>query len=291
VKSPRLSLSILTFLLASAPQGAWAQAALDPALIPQFDVNALVPPAVSSMLVKTLGILTNHRSYQGAESLGNPGIDLGLEATLVRLPSGFAQSLEDAGMAQASSFELGALPAIKVHAHKGLGPKVDVGFSAFWLMGNFFGGGAVKFLLVDPEEGLRWSFRIGYSVTSVDLSRWGLKLANLEVFGIEVATVGLKLSNSTLSPQVVASRRISFAEPYIGAGLDHTWGKVDVPITITIADGYDQNPSTGISTATQLSLFTGLVIRPPQMGLKIAVEGSWGSLGMHTIGAWAGLGF
>ncbi|OFZ56386.1 MAG: hypothetical protein A2428_02815 [Bdellovibrionales bacterium RIFOXYC1_FULL_54_43] len=257
--------------------------------LPTFDLNQVLPPSAVKEIIKTLGILTNHRSYQGAAPLGNTGLDLGIEATLVHLPEGFAPALSEAGMGGAG-LTSGSLPMTKLHFHKGMGKTVDFGASGLYYSGNYIWGVDLKFVLVEPEEGLTWAFRFGYSETKLDMSRFAISGIPIKVGGVEIGQGSLKLATRTLTPQLLASRRLDFAEPYFGMALEMTSGQIQIPVSMNVLEE-KQTMSSAATSASEVFLFTGVSFRIPNAGLRLCIEGGYGTLGMHALGLVVGLSF
>lgn len=253
------------------------------------DVNTIVPPAAATAVVKTFGITMDHRPFQGATPKGS-GMDLGLEATLVHLPDDFTTSLESMGMSGGSSLAIGALPSVKLHLAKSMGPKVDIGASGLYYKGLLFWGVDLKATVASPEEGLHWALRMSYSNSSVDFQSVGLPSMPIVVGGITVGSANLKVGAQCLSPQIVASKKLDFAEPYIGAGYQWASGQIEVPVTITLT-GETQNLVTPGYSASQGFVFTGVSFLVPALGFRLALEGSYSTGGMHHLGTLIGFAF
>lgn len=256
--------------------------------LPEVDIAAIIPQSAVAEIVKTLGILTKHRPYQGGAPLGS-GFDFGIEASLVHMPESFGPTLSDLGMGDVSGLENGSLPMTKIHLHKGMGPKADLGISGIYYPGNFVWGLDLKFVLVQPEEGPLWAFRIGYSETRLDLSKFGLSGLPITVNSIELGQGNLKMATRTITPELLLSKRLEFAEPYMGAGVEFTSGQIEVPVTLNILDE-EQVLRSGATRSTQFTLFSGISLRLPHIGIRLALEGAYGSLGMHRLGAVVGFG-
>lgn len=253
--------------------------------LPTVDVNEFIPPSAQGALIKTMGLLFNHRPYQGATSLGVPGVEAGAEVTLVHLPSDLGPSLQSAGMGS-GSLGIGSLPSLKLHLHKSMGRSADIGLSGILYRGNTVIGGHLKILLYEPEEGLQWAFRFGYNDFSINLSNLGM--SSIPIGGFAEGT--MILNGYTLTPQLVVSKRLDFAEPYMGLGLEYNKGQIDLPITILL-DNSTETYSTASQTAYQAALFGGIIFRPPNTGLRIGIELAYSNQGMHTLGIMLGIGF
>ena len=162
---------ICTLLGFAILKSSFAWAALDPTLppgatssIPKFDLNTIIPASVAGTVLKTLAILTDHRSYEGATPQGLLGFRIGAEATLVHLPNDFGSTLQTLGVGGAST-EAVALPIARLHVSKGIGANTDVGISGLYYKGNYIMGGDIKYTFYQPEEGVTWAWRLGYSAT------------------------------------------------------------------------------------------------------------------------------
>lgn len=260
------------------------------AAAPELDLGAILPDPVGNILVKTLGILLDHRPYQGASPRGKSGWDFGVEATLVHLPADLNSSLESVGMSAPSSSSIGALPSAKIHLTRGMSDKVDIGFSGLYYPGILIWGANLKFNLIQPEEGLAWAFRFGYSDTSIDLSKMGFSGLPVDVGGVNIGTANLKVGTQTLSPQIVASKRLTFAEPYIGGGVQWTRGQIEVPVHIDVS-GETQTLTTKTYYAYQAMAFTGVNFLLDPLGIRLAFEGAYGHQGMHSLGLLIGFSF
>ncbi|HAR41590.1 MAG TPA: hypothetical protein DCS07_02995 [Bdellovibrionales bacterium] len=253
-----------------------------------IDISSVIPGAAAGQIVTTFGILNNHRPYEGAVAIGNK-VDLGLEVSLVHLPTSFADTLVQEGMIDdASSFAIGALPTIKAHLHKGLGKKAEIGASGLYFRGNRILGADLKVVIFEPEEGMTWAFRFSYAETLIDLSKFGMKGLPIQYEGVDIGQGGLILNTRTFSPQLLGSVRLDFSEPYIGIGLESTSGQIEVPVTIAV-QGYTQTLRTAQTSATQGLLFTGVSFRVPEVGLRLVLEGGYGTLGMSYLGTLVGI--
>src|SRR4051812_27123245 len=96
---------LVIYLITSAVLSSTAQAAglpLDPSQFP--DPNSLISPALANAVTKTVGLGTDHRSYESATPLGNMiGLDLGFSVTIAHVPPDFGKALEAAGLSGVSA--------------------------------------------------------------------------------------------------------------------------------------------------------------------------------------------
>jgi len=229
-------------------------------------IDDLVSPTLQTEAARLAGVLSQHRPYQGATPLGTlPGLDAFLEVSLVQVPQGLIDELAASGLG--ATLPLRTLPVAKLHAHKGIYPRVDIGASYFRLLKYRIYGGDLKWAVWLPDEGPTVALRLCYSNASLDY-----------------------LTSETWSPQIVVSRKLDFAEPYLG--LEYTWisggihGKQiqDVSGTpVEIAIDID-----GIR-ATSASAFMGLNLRVPVVGLKLGIEGAYSFVKAHSLGVQLGL--
>ncbi|MCM2278872.1 MAG: hypothetical protein NDJ89_12425 [Oligoflexia bacterium] len=274
--------------------------ALPPAIAraaaPEFsmpDLNSIVPAESARTLLKTFGVLMNYRAYAGASPRGIAGFDLGFEATLVHLPTGFMDALSGgSGGGASDGSALGALPSVKLQLSKGLGPAADLGIAGLAYKGTYIWGAGIKFTLFEPPEGPSWALRASYSETRLATSSLGLPGIPIPTDGVESGEAFLDVNTRTISAQLVASKGFSFAEPYIGIGADWVTGQLEVPITIAVlGESQKQTLVSDAYHAYQLQAFTGVAFRILPVGVRIAMEGSYSNAGMHTLGTVVGFAF
>jgi hypothetical protein len=261
----------LHFLLGPERASAQSSLPLDPS---QFvDTSALEP--VASEIIKTVGMLGDHRPYQPATALGvAAGVDLSVELTLMKIPDSFKEALTGAGLSSGASIPP-VLPSPKLHIHKGLGEKFDVGASLFYFRGYKFIGGDMKLVVSEPEiEGPTVALRFCYTA----------------------ATIGF-VQSKTYTPQVLMSRAMSFADPYIGLGYQYVTGVLDFEKTATYDPGPPAEPvaytfrQTFTGRGGAMLAFFGVAIRPPNLGIKLTIEGAYSSAGANSLGTKFGFAF
>ena len=245
-----------------------------------FDPNSLVSDDVIKQVVTTFGFGGQHRPYEPATPLGIAvGLDFSLEVTLFKVPDSFFDALAAAGLPFPGS-ALPALPVAKLHLHKGFGDWVDIGGSAFYLTGYKIFGGDVKIALNQAEEGPSYAFRFCYTY-------------------LDIVTNGINISTKTLAPQLLASRRMDFADPYLGVAFEYTTGAVDATVTVPtdltgpVPAGLTIPPVSlhKESNAYGGYLFGGVSLRIPRSGLRITVEGAYDTAGVSTMGTKVGFTF
>lgn len=226
--------------------------------------------SAATALIHMIGVATMHRPYEPATPLGtSAGIDFSVELTLVRISDATAAVLAENGLAAATS--LGVIPVPKFHLHKGISDRMDVGFSGVYYQSYMMWGLDAKLVVFQPEEGPTWAIRFAYSTSD---------------FGL--------VSAKNMMPQIVVSKAMTFADPYIGMGYEYSWGSVHFEHPVTVIEGlppgtiiYDHSGVGGTSFVG----FVGLGLRLAQKGLRLTVEGSYNSEGMNTLGTKIGFVF
>lgn len=282
----RLPSAIVLFALALAPTSARAQSADDLAAFGAdafSKIDQLLTDGVVSSLIKTVGFATDFQAYQPATPLGmGIGLDFGIELTLAHLPDTFYSALDTAGAGSAT--KIPSLPVPRFIIHKGIGSRVDVGASFIFYRGNYIAGGDIKIALSLPDEGPAWALRVSYNRTDLGV-----------------------IFTQTITPQLLISKKLAFADPYMGIGYQYTLGKISVPLS-TLADaagvpdvpdnlpeGVDINITDGEITKTASSsnfisfLGVGFVLGPT--GIKLAFGGTYSIAGTHTLGLTFGFSF
>lgn len=263
--------------------------------IPPVDVGQFLPNQAVSAIVKVIGTLTTHRPYQGAltqsaqskDALGL-GFGLGIEATLIHLPSDFFSSLETAGIKMGSNSPIASLPIAKVHLTKSTSPVTNFGISGLYYKGSYILGGDFKRVLFVPEEGLVWSFRLSYSETKIDLGAVSVKKLPLIIKDVKIGEASLILNNRSITPEIIGSKKLDFAEPYLGFGLDFLNGQIDLPLSFTVLND-TQTLTTPEYSARAYHLLTGVSFQVPIIGVTWTLEGSFSSIGAHTFGTVIGI--
>jgi len=276
-------LRTFTFLLLLAVAGSLCVAPRAHALgeLPiGLDPNSLVSDDIVNAVVGLIGIGFQHRPYEPATPLGlMVGMDLSVEATLVKIPDSFFATLAANGAGSASA-PIPSLPMARLHLHKGFGEFVDLGGSALVILGNKILGGDAKVVFLQGEEGPTYAFRFCY--TYVDLS-----------------FSGVNVSTKTYAPQLLMSRQMDFADPFLGVGLEYSTGALDgsrtpdAPAGVVLPPGVTMPTvtihKTGIAYGGQV--FGGVSLRIPRSGLRMTIEGSYNTAGTSTLGLKSGFTF
>jgi hypothetical protein len=226
-------------------------------------IDDLISPSLQKSAIRTAGVLAAHRPYQPATPLGTAlGLESMLEVTLVQMPESLFDELAAAGLG--ANFAIRTLPVAKLHVHKGINPRMDLGASYFKLLKYSIYGADLKWAFWVPEEGPTWAFRLCYSQSDLDYLR-----------------------TKAWSPQLIVSRKLSFAEAYLGA--EYTW----ITGRIVGSQTQDLGPPVGPVTVaidirdiptTSASTFLGLGLRIPGVGFKIALEGAYSFVKSHSLG-------
>ena len=241
-------------------------AALDTSLLDLSQLNNLIPQDIADEAAKAFGILLAHRPYQGAISIAqNEATEFKIEVSMIKIGDGLLNALAANGVSGTSLQNVPSIPVPKAHLRKALGPSVDLGLSGIFFTGQYVAGADLKWTIHDPEEGLSTALRFGYTL---------VKAQKLNVKSISV-----------YNPELVFSRRLSFAEPYIGLGARMISGTVQV----TFPDPVGTLEKSG-SGSTQYA-FTGVNFVMGSKGLRLAIEGTYDLSGYSSIGTMFGLAF
>lgn len=232
------------------------------------DPSQLLPAGTATEIIKTVGQFADQRPYEPASPLGtSAGVDLGIEVTLMRVPDSFTAKLQEAGVSSGTELPP-AVPLPRIHLHKGIGKRVDIGVSWIGYQDYRIYGGDVKVVLFNPDQGPVWALRLGY--------------AN--------ARLGFVFSK-TWTPQLLISRPLHFAEPYLGIGYQIITGKIAVPVPLPAP--FDDQAATINSEgkAQSFMAFTGVGFTLGPTGIRLTLEGAYNQKGAHTLGTKVGLRF
>lgn len=222
--------------------------------------NQLAP--LADVFIKSVGLVTAHRPYEPATPLGSQiGLDLGVEITLLKAPSELADALTQLG----ANLPIAVLPIPRFHLHKGLGEWAEFGVALISFHGYRIYGGDFKVAVSMPSEGPTWALRLGYSDTKME---W--------------------VSTRTWSPQLLVSRKLDFADPYLGLGWSFSTGHIDYPLTF---NGVSLGSLHYDGKGSSFGSFIGIQFKVPSLGLRIVLEGSYSAQGAHGIGTNIGFGF
>jgi hypothetical protein len=238
---------------------------IDPSLF--NDPSQLLDQALVTTLVKTVAFYSDHRPMNPAEPLGAiPGIELGVELSLIKMPDDLAPQLQRAGLGVGSSIPP-SLPVPKLHLRKGLG-RVDLGVSGTGIayQSYLIAGADLQLLINRPEEGITSALRLGYTVSRIQI-----------------------VSSETWTPSVIFSRQLDYFFPYLGVGYQMGSGTVKVTYTEPLLGQSITASKTG--SARSLFAMLGTIFRFGPSGIILTLEGSYHQLGMATLGAKFGLRF
>jgi hypothetical protein len=254
---------------------------------PDISLEEYLPSAQVEPLLKSIGFLTAHRPYLGASSLAGEGsagmgLDIGIEATLMGIPSGLSIP------GQGTALDYPSLPIAKLHIARAFGPQVDIATSGIWYLGSFIAGGSVSLKLYQPPEGFEWAIRGGLSFTDLNVEKLTGQSFPLENEGFDIGSMGLTFKTQTYTLHLVGSKRLDFAEPYIAAGISSTQAQIVVPVRLTVLDEDQQFATTPVSQLTGEATL-GVRFRIPSVSLRIGLEGSYNSASMHTLGMKVGV--
>lgn len=255
--------------VACLPAKSFASGVLDPSDFP--DPNSLLTPSIVSAVVKSIGLATDHRAYEPATNLGTQlGLDIGIEATLSKLPPDFNAALIEAG---SSGANVPFLPVPRLNLHKGMGNFADIGVSAIWYAGYKIIGYELKIPVFRPEEGPNWAFRLSYTNCYLKVP----------------SDVVLELSTKTFTPQLLISRPLEWAEPYLGVGYQYATGTLS--LTVDLPEPLADQVSSATGRGSGFQAFTGVGMKIPHLGFKLTLEGSYSTAGASTLGTKFGFSF
>ncbi|MCM2324385.1 MAG: hypothetical protein NDJ90_14095 [Oligoflexia bacterium] len=214
-------------------------------------------------LVQTVAIGTDHRAYMSASPLGSTiGFDIGVDLTLIKVPTGFANSL--AMMSGTATTEVpGTLFLPRLNVHNGLPFGIDVGMSyiSYQSMARSIGAE------------LKWAFLFGKGpLPAVAVRASG----NWDTLWF--------LKTATYKLDVVVSKNLYLIDPYVGTGLQLWNGELTLPAGLTVPPGLDLKPS-GLNPHVYLGAALKLLF------IKITGEVDYSTSGVTTYGAKVGFGF
>jgi hypothetical protein len=230
--------------------------------LPSLNIPVLISSSVANEVIRDIGAITDERPFEGATPLG---VTIGLDATVslevIQIPVTFWTALATAGYI-GGTYPFMPLP--KINLHKGLG-AVDIGGSYLGYLSYSAWGAYLKVAVAGIDEGPTCALRLSYAHGSFDY-----------------------INTTTWTPQILVSRKIDFADPYLGVGYQFVSGSLSGSqtqgnITLTVPN----TPGSGGSFIA----FTGIIFRPPHVGLKISVEGSYSVIGANSMGAEVGFSF
>jgi hypothetical protein len=231
--------------------------------LPFPDLGALVPAGTADAFVKAVGMTADHRAYEPATPLGtNVGLSMGFEATIAKVPDDFKAALAALGSGGSSP---PVLPMPRLHLHKGMGEKAGIGLSFLGYQGYLVYGANFHLAIHVPEEGPVWALRLNYSRAKLGY-----------------------VTTHTWTPEILVSRALDFADPYIGVGYQSITGDLTYSPS---ANGFTAPPQTLQGKAGGALAFLGVQFRLNPTGLQITIEGDYSSGGVHTLGTKIGFRF
>ncbi len=241
------------------------------------NLPGLLSGEVATVVVKTFGLAFDHRPMEPATPLGNAlGFDIGIEATLIQTGNQLTDILSSKGIDIPS---IPVLPAVKMlNIHKGLSDIFDIGFSVFTYQNYLIWGVDAKLVVVNSEEGATWAIRLGRNSVHVPAGTVDFGAANLSV-DFDVVT---------WTPALVISKKLDFADPYIGFGYQYATGAVNLT---TNSGTTDPGLDSVVGTGGGFLAFLGLSLRPPNLGLRLTLEGAYSSAGFNSLGTKIGFSF
>ena len=248
-----------------------------------IDGSSLLTQAAADGLSSGFGFAFDHRPYEGAEGLGARSFNLGVEATLMKVPPGLGTGLDALFSAFGSTSSIGstlsALPflgMLKGHFHVGVTSKFDIGASGIWLP-TLAGlpsltiiGGDIKYAVFVPEEGPVVSIRLGFNYLS---------------FGLTQSSMTITVNSYMWYPAILIGKKFSVFEPYIGGGWQLNYG--NLATVLTSADTPVAGFTTVISGSRNAGLtsgFTGFGGLKFNFFVQMAIEAAYSQQGATYFG-------
>ncbi len=199
----------------------------------------------------------------------NFGLEAGLEATAVKVPTMFTDALATLGAS--SSLPLPVFPAIKIAAHKGLG-SFDVGASGLWYLGSYFVGGDLKICLFNPPEGINVALRANYNYLNL------------------ILLSPLLFHSHVISGEILISRNLGkYFDPYLGVGFHYALGDISTSLTVTVLGVSQTFTETVYASGSAYNGFMGVSIILGPSAIRLAAEMAYSSVGMFYAGTKIGI--
>ncbi|MBN21296.1 MAG: hypothetical protein CL678_08405 [Bdellovibrionaceae bacterium] len=228
------------------------------------NIDQLVPEASRNTFIKTIGLGTAHRSYEPATALmGGVGLEFGVELTIAQIPQSFRDVLSQAG---SNSSNLRILPIPRGIVHKRLLEKFDVGGSFVGYQGLVVIGADFKYTFHQPEEGPTFAFRGNYTYSKLGIYK-----------------------GHTIEPQIVVSRRLNFADPFISVGYAYSIGTLSLDIPTGVPGISVSQDLTGKGGAFKSQL--GVVLHFWPTGIRLTLHGEYVTFGTNSLGIKFGFEF
>ncbi len=279
--------------------GSWLNLMLFCALfaLPRAAYAQSMPSFGSSALVSGLATLWDHHPYEPATALRadgeSLGIDFGLETTMMRMPTGLS-SLLGSGISIPLIFPGPISPDLKLQFHIGLGKRVDLGVSTLWFpalaslgipIGLTSVGGELKIVVWSQEEGPTIALRFCYTWSMLYLTMSGTDTSSAPlVFNYNISAFVIPQS---FTPHVLISKKLSFADPYIGAAFQLTFGGYGTSQVITETTT-SQTQTASTWTLGSLSYagiaYIGLKMVIPGVHIMLVPEMAYSTAGSYTVG-------
>lgn len=253
-------------------------------------------PSLGNAITMAIGIGMDHRPLEPATPLGLfPGLEMSLSLVLAKpnpsLGTAFSSSIANL-TGSSSTYDFSAIsqaviPSLRFQIHKGLGSWGDLGIAIFppikyipLVGGSRFYAADLKVCLLNPQEGPTISARLSY---------------NLNVFDFQ----NINLTTVTWTPAILISRKIGFADPYLGVSFQYTTGTLNLTLDSSsllpeYAAGLSGIPTVTLTQggkAIAANLFGGVSLKVPVIGLRLTLEGAYNTANMPYLGAKAGLSF
>ncbi|MEE9322832.1 MAG: hypothetical protein V3U76_20490 [Granulosicoccus sp.] len=153
-------------------------------------------------LSETLGAATHYRGVTPAEPLGILGLDIGLEVSATKVDQDVFE------LASEGDYSFSSLLIPRLHVHKGLPLKLDVGAFLSAVPGTDLTvvGAELRYALVKggvamPAVALRASFSQIQGVTELDLNNTALELTMSKGFLVLTPYGGIGIVRSVSNPQ------------------------------------------------------------------------------------------
>lgn len=245
---------------------------LDTGILDPNQLGSAIPQAVADQAILLVGSYAAHRPYSGAVAHSTGSLlDLGIETTLVKIGDGLQDALVANGI-PANATAVPAIPMIKAHLRKSIGDSSEFGLSALTFKRQAVYGADVKVSLISAEEGPSLAFRMLYTWISIPM------------LYIDRCTV--------ISPELVVSQPLSFAESWIGIGGRFASGNMKATVTTTVGPLTVSTDLSKSGSASSGYAFTGVKFKiPGATGFRLGIEGSFDLAGYHTMGTFIGVGF
>ncbi len=245
---------------------------LDTGILDPNQLGSAIPQAVADQAILLVGSYAAHRPYSGAVAHSTGSLlDLGIETTLVKIGDGLQDALIANGI-PANATAVPAIPMIKAHLRKSIGDSSEFGLSALTFKRQAVYGADVKVSLISAEEGPSLAFRMLYTWISIPM------------LYIDRCTV--------ISPELVVSQPLSFAESWIGIGGRFASGNMKATVTTTVGPLTVSTDLSKSGSASSGYAFTGVKFKiPGATGFRLGIEGSFDLVGYHTMGTFIGVGF